>query len=316
MPIETRRTFLKRAAVGLGTGLGMTAANPTDMALAADAPFRAKYAVCNETFGDWPFDRVCGLAAECGYEGIEIAPFTISDYVTDVSTNSRSQLRRQAEKAGVRIIGLHWLLAKTRGIHLTSPDAAVRRKTTGYLGALADFCAELGGDLLIFGSPKQRNLLEGTTRAQGMQHAAEVLRDALPVLEKTGVTLAMEPLSPGTTDFLNTAADAVELIRLVDSPRCRLILDCNAMSTEPTPITELIRANRRHLAHFHANDPNRQGPGFGDLDFMPIVRTLREINYTGWTSVEVFDYSPGPERLARESIRYLKECFAEAAKNA
>ena len=316
MPIETRRTFLKRAAVGLGTGLGMTAAKPTDMALAADAPFRAKYAVCNETFGDWPFDRVCGLAAECGYEGIEIAPFTISDYVTDISTKRRGQLRRQAEKAGVGIIGLHWLLAKTRGFHLTSPDAAVRRKTTGYLAALADFCAELGGDLLIFGSPKQRNLLEGATRAQGMQHAADVLRATLPALEKTDVTLAMEPLSPGATDFLNTAADAVELIRLVNSPRCRLILDCNAMSTEPAPIPELIRRNRRHLAHFHANDPNRQGPGFGDLDFVPIVRALREIDYTGWTSVEVFDYSPGPERLARESIRHLKECFAKAAKDA
>ena len=311
MSAETRRSFLARSAVGLGTALGMTAAKPTERALASDNTFRAKFAVCNETFGDWPFDRVCGLAAECGYEGIEIAPFTISDYVTDISSKQRGQLRRQAEKAGVKIIGLHWLLAKTRGFHLTSPDAAVRRKTTGYLAALADFCAELGGDLLIFGSPKQRNLLEGATRAQGMQHAAEVLRAALPALEKTDVTLAMEPLSPGTTDFINTAADAVELIELVDSPRCRLILDCNAMSTESTPIPELIRANRRHLAHFHANDPNRQGPGFGDLDFMPIVRTLREIDYAGWTSVEVFDYSPGPERLARESIRHLKECFAE-----
>ena len=143
-----------------------------------------------------------------------------------------------------------------------------------------------------------------------MKNPARCVR---PVLS---VTLAMEPLSPGATDFLNTAADAVELIRLVNSPRCRLILDCNAMSTEPAPIPELIRRNRRNLAHFHANDPNSQGPGFGDLDFMPIVRALREINYTGWTSVEVFDYSPGPERLARESIRHLKECFAKAAKDA
>jgi sugar phosphate isomerase/epimerase len=315
MPIETRRGFLKHAAVGVGTALGISAASPTGMAIASHDTFRAKYAICNETFGDWSFDRVCGLAAECGYEGIEIAPFTISDYVTDISTKRRGQLRRQAEKAGVEIIGLHWLLSKTRGFHLTSPDRAVRRKTTGYLAALADFCAELGGNLLIFGSPKQRNLLEGTTRAQGMQHAAEVLRGTLPALEKTDVILALEPLSPGITDFLKTAADAVELIRLVDSPRCRLILDCNAMSTEPTPIPELIRRNRRHLVHFHANDPNLQGPGFGDLDFMPIVRALREIDYTGWISVEVFDYSPGPHRLARESIRHLQECFAKAAKD-
>ena len=315
MRIETRRGFLKQAAVGLGTAFSMTAAKSSGMAPAAEDGFRGKYSICNETFGDWPFDRVCGFAAECGYQGIEIAPFTISNFVTDISTKRRGQLRRQAEKAGVEIVGLHWLLSKTRGFHLTSPDASVRRKTSGYLGALADFCAELGGKLLIFGSPKQRNLAEGMPLAQGMKHAAEVLRGALPALEKTDVTLALEPLSPKITNFLPTAADAVELIKMVDSPRCRLILDCNAMCTEPTSIPELIRANRRHLVHFHVNDPNLQGPGFGELDFMPITRTLREIDYVGWVSVEVFDYSPGPERLARESLRYLKECFAKTAKD-
>lgn len=314
MCAETRRSFIKRAAVGAGTALGMATVKPTTDVLAAEDAFRVQYAICNETFGDRPFDRVCALVAECGYAGIEVAPFTISNYVTDISTNRRSQLRRHAENAGIQMIGLHWLLSRTEGLHLTSPDTAVQRKTSGYLAALADFCAELGGNLLIFGSPKQRNLLEGVSRAQGMGYAAKVIRDALPALERTDVTLAMEPLAPGATNFINTAADAVELIERVDSPRCRLILDCNAMSTESTPIPELIRANRRHLAHFHANDPNKQGPGFGDLDFLPIARALREINYRGWTSVEVFDYSPGPERLARESIRYLKACFAEAAK--
>ena len=312
---ETRRGFIKRVAAGAGTALGMAAVNPANDVLAAEDTFQARYAICNETFGDWPFDRVCALAAECGYGGIEIAPFTIANDVTDISTSRRSQLRRQAEKADLQIVGLHWLLSRTEGFHLTSPDAGVQRKTAGYLAALADFCADLGGHLLIFGSPQQRNLLAGVSHAQGMGYAAQVIQAAVPALERTGVTLAMEPLAPEATNFINRAADAVDLIERVDSPRCRLILDCNAMSTEPAPIPELIRANRRHLVHFHANDPNKQGPGFGDLDFMPIARALREIDYSGWTSVEVFDYSPGPERLARESIRYLKTCFAEAEKS-
>jgi sugar phosphate isomerase/epimerase len=133
----------------------------------------------------------------------------------------------------------------------------------------------------------------------------------VPALEKTDVTIALEPLSPRTTTFLRTAAEAAALIKLVDSPRMRLILDCNAMSSEATPIPELLRRYRSHLVHLHANDPNSRGPGFGNLDFVPIFKALREIAFSGWVSVEVFDYKPGPERLARESIAYMKRCVAK-----
>ena len=134
----------------------------------------------------------------------------------------------------------------------------------------------------------------------------------LPSFEKTDVRLAFEPLSPKATNFLRTAAEAVRLVKMIDSPRCRLILDCNAMASESTPIPELVRKYRSHLVHFHANDPNRQGPGFGDLDFVPIFKALREIEFAGWVSVEVFDYKPGPERLARESVEYMKKCLAQS----
>lgn len=311
MSSQTRRTFLKHTVAGLGAACGIAATKPSATALEAGKTFRGRFAICNETFRDWPFDKAFALSAECGYEGVEIAPFTISNYVTDIPPKQRKQIRRQAEKAGLEVVGLHWLLAKTKGFHLTSPEAEVRRKTTEYLGALAEFCAELGGKLLIFGSPQQRNLLPGVSRDQGMQYATEVLREALPVLEKTNVVLAFEPLSPRTTSFVSTAADAVELVKRVDSPRCRLILDCNAMSTESKPIAELIRENREWLAHFHANDPNRQGPGFGKLDFVPILKALHEIDFSGWVSVEVFDYSPGAERLARESIQYMRKCLGK-----
>jgi sugar phosphate isomerase/epimerase len=154
----------------------------------------------------------------------------------------------------------------------------------------------------------QRNLAEGMTKAQGMAYAAEVLSAVLPVLEANRVVLAVEPLTPQETNFLLTAADAVELIDRIGSPQVRLHLDCKAMASETTPIVELIRRNRNLLAHFHANDPNRQGPGFGSLDFVPIFKALQEVGYGGWVSVEIFDYSPGIERLARESIEYMRRC--------
>jgi sugar phosphate isomerase/epimerase len=270
-----------------------------------------KFAICNETFRDWPFDRAFAFAAECGYTGIEIAPFTLASYVTEIDAARRAEVRRQAEAAGLEVVGLHWLLAKTEGFHVTSPDADTRRRTADYLAALARCCADMGGRLMVFGSPLQRNLAPGTTREQGFEYAAEVIGQALPTLEQADVTLALEPLGPEETNFLVTTAEAVELVERIGSPHVRLHLDCKAMSTESVPIPDLIQAHRRLLVHFHANDPNRQGPGFGKLDFHPILAALGEIDYPGWVSVEVFDYTPGVEELARRSIDYLHRCVAD-----
>jgi len=267
-----------------------------------------KFAICNEMFQDWPLDRACAFAAECGYTGIEIAPFTLAARAGDVSHPQREAIRRQAETAGLEVVGLHWLLAKTEGFHLTSHDATVRQRTADYLVDLTLLCRDLGGKVMVLGSPLQRNLAEGATKARGMAYAAEVFRKILPVLESNRVALALEPLGPQETNFLLTAAEAVELIERVGSPQIQLHLDCKAMATEATPIAELIHQNRGVLAHFHANDPNRQGPGFGSLDFVPIFNALKEVRYEGWVSVEVFDYSPGIERLARESIEYMRRC--------
>jgi sugar phosphate isomerase/epimerase len=171
---------------------------------------------------------------------------------------------------------------------------------------LAKFCSDLGGDVMVFGSPHQRNLLDGVTREQGVTYATEVFRKALPTLAEREVLLALEPLTTKETDFINTAAEAVELVKLVDSPQCKILLDCKAMIAEATPIPELIREHGEWMVHFHANDPNRRGPGMGKLDFVPIFEALKAIEYRGWISVEVFDYSPGAETLARESIEYMK----------
>lgn len=305
-----RRTFVagSAAALGLGTlGIEAPAKDP------ARPKAEARFAICNETFTDWPLDKAFGFAAECGYTGIEIAPFTISNYVTDIPASKRTEVRRQAEKAGLEVIGLHWLLAKTQGFHVTSADAAVRRKTAAYLGELARFCADLGGRILVFGSPKQRDLVPGMSREEGMKHATEVFRTLAPILESTHVVLALEPLSPDTTNFLTTAAEAAELASRVGSPWCRLHLDTRAMSSESVPIPELIRRHRAALEHFHANDANGRGPGFGKVDFVPIFRALREIGYRGWISVEVFDERIAPEQTARQSIAYMRRCWSEAA---
>lgn len=272
-----------------------------------------KFAICNETFVDWPFEKAFAFARDCGYTGIEIAPFTINTDARKITADKRAEVRQQAEDAGLDVIGLHWLLAKTEGLYLTTPDAAVRRTTAQYIEELARLCRDLGGSIMVFGSPMQRNLLPGVSHEEAMGYAADVFQAAMPTLEQLDVTLAVEPLGPAEGNFLLTAADGVRLIEMVGSPNCRLHLDCKAMSTESTPIVDIIRRSAPWLVHFHANDPNRQGPGMGDLQFVPILEALGEIDYRGWISVEVFDYSPGPERLARESIEYLERCAEEVA---
>jgi sugar phosphate isomerase/epimerase len=273
-----------------------------------------KFAICNETFNDRTVAAGFQLAHDCGYTGIEIAPFTLDTYATDISQARRNEVRRQATDVGLEVIGLHWLLAKTNGFYLTSPDAPVRRRTSEYLGELARLCRDLGGSLMVLGSPQQRNLLPSVKKPDAMRYAADCIADAVPTFDETDVVLCVEPLGPAEGDFLLSAAEGAELCEMVGSPQCRLHLDVKAMSSESTPIPELIRKHHSRLHHFHANDPNRQGPGFGDVDFLPIFAALGEVDYQGWVSVEVFDYSPGVERLARQSIEYMRECLARLGK--
>jgi sugar phosphate isomerase/epimerase len=269
-------------------------------------PFR--YAICNETFEGWSHADVCRAVAQLGYQGVEIAPFTLAPRIGDVSAEQRANLGRQAEDCGLQIIGLHWLLAKTEGFHLNSADPTVRGRTAVYLGELARCCRDLGGDLMVFGSPAQRRVPAGASREQAMDWAADTFRQAAPIFADCGVRLCLEPLSPAETDFLNTIDDALDLQRRIDHPSITLHLDVKAMSTETSPIPALVRQHGGHAGHFHANDANRRGPGFGPTDFVPIFQALAASGYQGWVSVEVFDYSPDPLTIAKDSIRYMRKC--------
>jgi sugar phosphate isomerase/epimerase len=271
-----------------------------------------KFAICNELFEGWDFDRVCQFVKSAGYDGLEVAPFTLAPSITEVTPSRRAELRQQAADAGVEIMGLHWLLAKTEGFYLTSPDNDVRKRTAAYLVALAEACHDFGGDLMVFGSPKQRSLLPGVTRDQAFDLAADTFRQALPAVADFGVTLCMEPLSPAETDFVNTCDDALRLGAMVNHPNIVLHLDVKAMSSEPTPVTDLIRRHGAKAGHFHVNDPNLRGPGFGDVDFVPIFEAIEDAGYDKWLSLEVFDYKPDPETIAQKSMDYMKDCMRTA----
>lgn len=274
-----------------------------------------KFAICQELFEGWDWERQCRFIKEVGYDGIEVAPFTLASRITDVAPARRKELRSQAEAHGLTICGLHWLLAKTEGLHITTFDTAVRRATAEYLIELGQACADFGGTVLVFGSPAQRNLERGMSRETAMQHAADVFRRIMPSLADRGVTLAMEPLTPKETDFINSCEEAAQLIQLVSHPNFRLHQDVKAMLSEPMPIPELIKKFAPLTAHFHANDDNLLGPGMGRTDFHPIFAALQETKYAGWVSVEVFDYRPGAEKIACDSLNYMRRVLADVQAN-
>ena len=270
-----------------------------------------KLAICNETYGDWEWDRVLENVAQNGYDGLEIAPFTLSDHAAKITAQQRRDYRNSAQRAGIEIIGLHWLLLTPKGLYVTTPDDQLRRKTGEYFVDLVRLCSDLGGKVMVIGSPQQRNLLPGITKDRAMDYAVEVYGHALEEAERAGVTLAIEPLAPKETDFIRTAADGIELCEKINHPNFKLHLDVKAMSgSETDPLADVNKASAKELYHYHANDPNLLGPGMGEVDHRPLIAALKEINYDGWLSVEVFDYSPGPDVIAKKSIQYLRQCGA------
>ncbi len=264
-----------------------------------------RYAICNELFEDWPLEKTVAFVAELGYQGLELAPFTLCEAVTDLSSADRRRIRRTIEEAGLAVVGLHWLLAKTEGLQLNDPDPDTRARTARYLFDLIDCCAELGGDILVFGSPQQRNPPAGWPRTEAWKSAGEIMHACGVRAQEQGVIFCIEPLSSNETNFIINVDEAAELVRQVDHAGFQMMIDMKAMSHDSRPIPEQIRAVHPLFQHVHLNDPNLRGPGMGDLDFRPILQTLGELSYSRWLSVEVFDFTAGAERTAGDSLAYL-----------
>jgi sugar phosphate isomerase/epimerase len=258
-----------------------------------------RYSLCNEMFEGWSLADVARLAAEIGYQGVELAPYTFAPLVTDLSAADRLRIRRDVEEAGLQVAGLHWLLARTP-FRLNVPDEAERERATAYLLALIDFCADVGGSILVFGSPDQRDPAEGFSAEAAWASTVQVMRRCGERAAARGVTFCIEPLG---TPFVTWVDDALRLVQEVDSPGFRMMVDCKSMGSDARwPPAEQMRHASPWFKHVHVNDPNLLGPGMGELDFRPILATLRELEYDGWVSLEAFEFPAGPERIARESM--------------
>ncbi len=264
-----------------------------------------RYAMCNELF-EGPLADTAAFLAELGYAGLELAPYTLCDDVHDLTGKVRHRIRREIEDNGLLVVGLHWLLAHTEGKHLCSSDSSQREAAADYLLAEIDLCAELGGSILVLGSPAQRNPCEGVPFAkawgwfrQTMAHCGERAADC-------GVTLCIEALPAPECAFITCIDEAIKLVEEVGRPGFGLMVDVKAMAHDSRPVADQIRLVGDRIRHVHVNDPNRLGPGMGDVAFEPIMAALNEIGYDGWLSVEAFDTIIDPHEIARQSIYNLR----------
>ena len=165
---------------------------------------------------------------------------------------------------------------------------------------------------MVFGSPKQRDVMADHTYEETWQWTIEVFRECAQHAGDREVTLCMEPLQPNYTNFVTTVAESARLVEEIGHPNFQTMVDiCSASWAEQQPLDALIREFAPLIRHVHVNDANERGPGFGDVDFVPILKALNEIGYKGYISIEVFDFKPDPETIARESLGYLRKCLAE-----
>jgi sugar phosphate isomerase/epimerase len=268
-----------------------------------------KIALCNEVLGKMPFAEQCNYAKSLGYDGLELAPFTLSDAPQRLTATERALARRAADEAGISIIGLHWLLVAPQGLSITAPDAGVRRNTVEVMRQLIDLCADLGGSIMVHGSPGQRNVAPGDTLDAAWGRARDCFAQIAEHAGAAGVTYCIEPLSKTETPLINTLEDAARMVRAIGREAVRSMIDTSSAGrTESLGVAELIDKwmPTGLVRHVQVNDSNRRGPGQGGDRFAPVFAALQRNAYDGVVSVEPFDYQPDGPAAAARAIGYIR----------
>jgi len=269
--------------------------------------FCFRHSTCNEAFDKWPFADACRAIRCAGYTGIEIAPFTLAENPADVTAAQRGEYRSIMQSEGLTFVGLHWLMVSPKGLHVTTPDTELRRKSWRHIDTLIDLCADLGPNgVMVFGSPQQRSTTGGLTRAEATRNYVEGLRGVAAHAADRGVTVLVEALPQAQADVVQTLEEAVSIVNEIASPAVRTMFDVHNAIDEKEPHAKLVDRYFDYLRHVHVNELDGRHCGAGGYDFKPVFEVLRRRNYAGWVSLEAFDFTPGAVRVVTESLRHLE----------
>lgn len=283
--------------------------------MAFNDSFVFKYAFCNESMQGMSWNEQCDLVARSGYRGIEIAPFSlVNETIEELSSGRRREMLRAMKDSGLECAGLHWLLSPPPpGLHVTTPERETRRRSWAYLEKLIDFCGDLGGTIMVLGSPKGRSTTAGQSASEAKKYLADGLAGVAEHAHRRGVKILIESLGHNQTDVVNTVAEAVEILERVDHPAIQTMFDFHNTLDETDSFSDLIDRYfpRIHHVHVQEMDGGYVGSGKAATDFTVAFQKLRDRNFDKWISVEVFDFSPGPAIIALESLKTLKRIEAQ-----
>ena len=111
-----------------------------------------------------------------------------------------------------------------------------------------------------------------------------------------------------------TLDEAASIVDEIGSPRVQTMFDSHNAIDEEEPHAELVKRHWTKIRHIHVNelDGSYPRPG-GGYDFKPVLQVAKDRGFAGWVSMEVFDFTPGAERIVNESMAYLRDEIAQLA---
>jgi D-psicose/D-tagatose/L-ribulose 3-epimerase len=273
---------------------------------------RFRFSTCNEVFGETPFAATCATTKGIGYDGVEIAPFTLAEDPARIPAHQRAEFRQIMADHGLQFVGLHWLMAAPKGLHVTTADCGLRQRSWEHVRHLIDLSAALAREgtkeqpVMVFGSPQQRNAIDGMTPLEATEIFTAELARVAPRAEAAGVRILVEALPRNQSNIINRLDEAIAVVEQIGSPAVGTMFDTHNAIDETEPHADLIRRRIRYIEHVHVNELDGREPGTGSYDFSSILGALIEMDYAGWISLEVFDFSRGAEAIVRGALQHLK----------
>lgn len=303
----SRRSFIRKSALGI-TSAGLMIKNWSGE---KKSKHSFRYALCSESVKEFSWQEQCRIIGSAGYDGVEIAPFTlVKEGVDEIAPAMRKEMVSQMRDAGIVCAGLHWLfVAPPAGLHFTTPDTTLRQKSVDYLNKLIDFCGDMGGKAMVFGSPAQRGSTGGLSVSEATNYFAEGLMKVADHARQRKVSVLIESLGKSQTDVVNTLAEAVALVKRINHPNIATMFDYHNTENETEPLAGLVGKYIESIRHIHVQnmDGTMLRPGQLPDELVSIMQLLKKNRYKGWVSMEVFDFNPGGRVIAEEGMKALME---------